>query len=85
MGSYFTISSTKWIEFPASNLLLVTCWYETPDGQKDTMRLAISLAQTIGLSRNPKISVIDPNRKKLWKRIWWSCLMRDCLVLLGMG
>ena len=68
-------------------LLLMTYWYETPDDQKDTwhwMGVAISLAQTIGLHRNPEKSNMEPQKKKLWKRIWWSCFMRDRLVALGM-
>lgn len=68
-------------------LLLLTYWYETPDEQKDTwhwMGVAISLAHTIGLHRNPENSDMEPSRKKLWKRIWWSCFMRDRLVALGM-
>lgn len=65
----------------------MTYWYETPDDQKDTwhwMGVAISLAHTIGLHRNPEDSNMEPNKKKLWKRIWWSCFMRDRLVALGM-
>ncbi|KAF8462143.1 fungal-specific transcription factor domain-containing protein [Kalaharituber pfeilii] len=69
-------------------LLLMTYWYETPDDQKDTwhwMGVAISLSHTIGLHRNPENSTaLDAKRKKLWKRIWWSCVMRDRLVALGM-
>jgi hypothetical protein len=68
-------------------LLLMTFWYETPDDQKDTwhwMGVAISLSHTIGLHRNPEKSNMDPKRQKLWKRIWWSCFMRDRLVALGM-
>ncbi|TVY37862.1 Cutinase transcription factor 1 beta [Lachnellula occidentalis] len=69
------------------SLLLMTYWYETPDDQKDTwhwMGVAISLAHTIGLHRNPDKSNMEPKQKKLWKRIWWSCFMRDRLVALGM-
>lgn len=69
------------------SLLLMTYWYETPDDQKDTwhwMGVAISLAHTIGLHRNPEKSNMEPSKKKLWKRIWWSCFMRDRLVALGM-
>jgi hypothetical protein len=65
----------------------MTYWYETPDDQKDTwhwMGVAISLAHTIGLHRNPEKSNMEPKLKKLWKRIWWSCFMRDRLVALGM-
>ncbi|KAL3422624.1 cutinase transcription factor 1 beta [Phlyctema vagabunda] len=69
------------------SLLLMTYWYETPDDQKDTwhwMGVAISLAHTIGLHRDPGTSNMDENKKKLWKRIWWSCFMRDRLIALGM-
>lgn len=65
----------------------MTYWYETPDDQKDTwhwMGVAISLAHTIGMHRNPETSNMEPSKKKLWKRIWWSCFMRDRLVALGM-
>ena len=68
-------------------LLLMTYWYETPDDQKDTwhwMGVSISLAQTIGLHRDPAKSSMDIKRQKLWKRIWWSCFMRDRLIALGM-
>ncbi|KAL9090879.1 MAG: hypothetical protein Q9165_005087 [Trypethelium subeluteriae] len=68
-------------------LLLMTYWYETPDDQKDTwhyMGLAISLAHTIGLHRNPDRSSMDQQRKKLWRRVWWSLYMRDRLIALGM-
>jgi hypothetical protein len=65
----------------------MTYWYETPDDQKDTwhwMGVAISLAHTIGLHRNTEDANMEPQKKKLWKRIWWSCFMRDRLVALGM-
>lgn len=65
----------------------MTYWYETPDDQKDTwhwMGVAISLAHTIGLHRDPEKSNMDPRSQRLWKRIWWSCFMRDRLVALGM-
>lgn len=68
-------------------ILLMTYWYETPDDQKDTwhwMGVAISLAHTIGLHRNPGSTNMTPRKQKLWKRIWWSCFMRDRLVALGM-
>jgi hypothetical protein len=65
----------------------MTYWYETPDDQKDAwhwMGIAISLAYTIGLHRNPENFNMEPRKKKLWKRIWWSCFMRDRLIALGM-
>lgn len=68
-------------------LLLMSYWYETPDDQKDTwhwMGVAISLAHTIGLHRDPGVTTMAPAKQKLWKRIWWSCFMRDRLIALGM-
>lgn len=65
----------------------MTYWYETPDDQKDTwhwMGVAISLAHTIGLHRNPDNGTMSPRKQRLWKRMWWSCFMRDRLIALGM-
>lgn len=65
----------------------MTYWYETPDDQKDTwhwMGVAISLAHTIGLHRNPETTSMSVPKQRLWKRIWWSCFMRDRLIALGM-
>lgn len=70
------------------SLLLMTQWYETPDDQKDShhwMGIAVSLAHTIGLNRNPEnSSSLDEMRQRLWRRIWWSTYMRDRLIALGM-
>jgi hypothetical protein len=69
------------------SLLLMTYWYETPDDQKDSWRwmaIAISLAHTIELHRSPDNPNVEPHNKKLWKRIWWSCFMRDRVIALGM-
>lgn len=68
-------------------ILLLTYYYETPDDQKDTwhwMGVATSVAQTIGLHRNPEKPNIASKKTKLWKRIWWSLYMRDRLIALGM-
>lgn len=65
----------------------MTYWYETPDDQKDTwhwMGVAISLAHTIGLHRNPDNGTMPIRKQRLWKRMWWSCFMRDRLIALGM-
>lgn len=65
----------------------MTYWYETPDDQKDTwhwMGVAISLAHTIGLHRNPDNGTMPIHKQRLWKRMWWSCFMRDRLIALGM-
>jgi hypothetical protein len=68
-------------------LLLMTYWYENPDDQKDTwhwMGVAMSMAHTVGLHRNPANTNMPERKQKLWKRIWWSCVMRDRLIALGM-
>ncbi|KAL5347528.1 hypothetical protein ACLOAV_007840 [Pseudogymnoascus australis] len=68
-------------------LLLMSFWLETPDGQKDTWHwigAAIASANSIGLHCNPANSTTDVKTQKLWKRIWWSCLMRDRLASLGL-
>jgi hypothetical protein len=65
----------------------MTYWSETPDEQKDAwywMGIALSLAYTIGLHRNPENSTMELSKRRLWKRIWWSCLMRDQLIALEM-
>ena len=70
------------------SLLLMTYWYETPDDQKDShhwMGIAVSLSHTIGLHRNPENSnSMDPQRRRLWRRMWWCTYMRDRLIALGM-
>ncbi|KAI0157669.1 transcription factor CTF1 [Xylariaceae sp. FL1272] len=69
-------------------LLLMSYWYETPDDQKDTwhwMGVAISLAHSIGLHRDTATrGTMTLRTQRLWKRIWWSCFMRDRMVALGM-
>lgn len=65
----------------------MTYWYEMPDDPKDTwhwMGVAISLAQTIGMHRDPAKSSLTLKRQRQWKRIWWSCIMRDRMIALGM-
>ena len=69
-------------------VLLMTYWYESPDDPKDVwhwLGIAISVARTIGLncdtSNAPLMSL---QQRRLWKRIWWSCYMRDRLIAIGM-
>ncbi|KAK4986231.1 hypothetical protein LTR50_005460 [Elasticomyces elasticus] len=67
-------------------LLLMTYWRERPNARKETLHwieIAVSLAQKIGLHRNPVDSVPQPWRQRLWKRIWWSAYMRDAQIALG--
>ncbi|SCO88873.1 related to Cutinase transcription factor 1 beta [Fusarium oxysporum] len=46
--------------------------------------VAISLAYTLCLHRDPSTTSMSSARQKLYKRIWWSCFMRDRLIALGM-
>ena len=49
------------------------------------MGIAISLAHTVGLHRNPEQSHMNIEKQHLWRRLWWSCFMRDQLVALGLS
>lgn len=69
------------------SVLLMTYWYESPNDPKDVwhwLGVAISTARTIGLNYNTEDSSLTQQKRRLWKRIWWSCYMRDRLVAIGM-
>jgi hypothetical protein len=64
----------------------MTYWYEPPDDPKDPwhwMGVVATLVHDIGLHKNPDNSSIDYNKRKLYRRIWWSYFMRDHLIALG--
>ncbi|KAM6529435.1 hypothetical protein FALCPG4_007571 [Fusarium falciforme] len=68
-------------------VLLMTFWYERPEDEKETWYwtgIALSLAQVLGLHRNPEHLDVSPEMKCLRKRIWWSCFVRDRLLALGL-
>ncbi|EEU40572.1 uncharacterized protein NECHADRAFT_75850 [Fusarium vanettenii 77-13-4] len=70
-------------------LLLMTLWYETPNEHRNTWHwidVAISQAFAAGLHRDPPFLSSPPliRIQRLRRRIWWTCLMRDRLVSLGM-
>lgn len=65
----------------------MTYWHDTTDGQKDLwhwISVTVNTAHTIDLQRDPALKGMDPIRAKLWKRVWWSCFMRDRLISLCM-
>ncbi len=69
------------------SILLMTYWYEAPDDSKDIwhwLGIAVSLARTIGINCDTSEAGIDMKTRKLWKRIWWCCFLRDRLISLGM-
>nr|POF17320.1 cutinase transcription factor 1 beta [Quercus suber] len=51
--------------------------------------VAISMAQTIGLHRDPSSrhfnSPISSSRRRVWANIWWSCFFRDRWLSFGYG
>jgi hypothetical protein len=69
-------------------VLLMTYWYESPDDPKDVwhwLGIATSLARTIGLNCDTSNApLMTPQQRRLWKRVWWSCYMRDRLIAIGM-
>lgn len=69
--------------------LLLSFWYEAPDDSKETWHwsgMAISQAQALGLHRSTvNASSLDPAKRRQRRRIWWSCVMRDRQIGLGMS
>jgi hypothetical protein len=68
---------------------LMTYWYESPDDPKDIwhwLGIAVSIAKTIGINCNTATTapLMTLTQRRLWKRIWWTCFMRDRLIALGM-
>ncbi|RFU29314.1 hypothetical protein B7463_g7050, partial [Scytalidium lignicola] len=65
-------------------LLLMSFWYENPNDGKDAwywIGAAISLLQIMGLSENANS---ENQHSRLFKRLWWSCYIRDVHVALSM-
>lgn len=68
-------------------------WYtDTEDrtGSWHWIGVAISLCQTIGLHRNLESGQHQKQRFsssqcRVWRRIWWSCYIRDAWLSFGMG
>ncbi|KAJ4248462.1 hypothetical protein NW762_012799 [Fusarium torreyae] len=68
------------------SLLLMTYWYDNPADEKDTwywMGIALTLAQVGGLHRDQQELPLSSQEKRLRRRIWWSCVLRDRLLALG--
>lgn len=69
-------------------VLLMTYWYESPDDPKDVwywLGIATSVARTIGINCDTSTApLMSQRQRQLWKRIWWSCYMRDRMIAIGM-
>lgn len=62
-------------------------WHEGLDEEEDAWHwtsLSISSVYRTGLNRDSETVKIEPRRRKLWKRIWWSCFVQDHLIAVGM-
>ncbi|KAL6897484.1 fungal-specific transcription factor domain-containing protein [Trichoderma evansii] len=72
--------------------LLMGFWHSKWDGHSQPWYwtgVAISLAQILGLHRDPdsvKFNTSFPShRRRLWRRLWWSCFFRDRSLSLTLG
>ncbi|EHK42217.1 hypothetical protein TRIATDRAFT_229782 [Trichoderma atroviride IMI 206040] len=72
--------------------LLMGFWHSNRDGHSQPWYwtgVAISLAQILGLHRDPdsfKFNTSFPShRRRLWRRLWWCCFFRDRSLSLTLG
>ena len=68
-------------------LVLMSLWYLTPDDQMDAhhwLQIAVSIAHRASLNRDPTFMNLSEDERRLRKRIWWCCLIRDPLLALGL-
>ncbi|KAK5051912.1 hypothetical protein LTR84_002715 [Exophiala bonariae] len=67
-------------------LLLMTYFHDKVDDSKHLWHKIINaryLALTIGLNNDLGQGKLDDRKRRLWKRIWWSCYIRDRTCALG--
>jgi hypothetical protein len=74
------------------SVLLLGFWYTDPQDHTGAwywIGIAVSLSQSIGLHRSPRLTsrTQQPSelRQSLMRRIWWTCLVRDRWVSLAKG
>ncbi|KAL4986314.1 fungal-specific transcription factor domain-containing protein [Aspergillus falconensis] len=70
------------------SLLLMGLHCEDPRGVGTTFywsRIAIAVAQSIGLHRSVTTSNLSLPEKRLYKRIWWTLVVRDRLTSVCLG
>ncbi|KAL2404012.1 Cutinase transcription factor 1 beta [Exophiala dermatitidis] len=69
------------------SLLLMNYWYVSENDPKDPwhwLGICISLATSIGMDQTDTYVRDDPRTRRLWRRIWWSCVMRDRIMAITM-
>lgn len=67
--------------------LLMSYFYERSNQPKDVWHwsgIAIATAVSVGLNGEPHHRSTSLKQRRLWKRIWNSCIMRDRLISAGM-
>lgn len=75
---------------PVIQTAILLAWFlEGPDDVTANgyywTRVAITVAQGIGLHRNMEKSGLPEIEKKIWKRIWWTLFTRDRSTAVAMG
>ncbi|KIX07561.1 uncharacterized protein Z518_02214 [Rhinocladiella mackenziei CBS 650.93] len=69
------------------SLLIINYWYVSENDQKDPwhwLGVCVSLATSIGMNQPATYARKDPRTSRLWRRIWWACVMRDRIMAVSM-
>ena len=74
------------------SVILLGLWYNDTNDRQGAwywIGMAISLSQSMGLHRRIRLaapsSPIPERREKLYRRIWWTCFVRDRWLSLASG
>jgi hypothetical protein len=65
----------------------MTYYHEDTDGLKHLrhwLSIAHRMAIDICLNQEPSFDSSDAKRHKMWKRLWWCCIIRDRACAIGM-
>ncbi|KIW42594.1 uncharacterized protein PV06_06126 [Exophiala oligosperma] len=69
------------------SLLLINYWYVSENDQKDPWHwcgVCISISISLGLNQRITYYQRDLKTCRLWRRIWWTCVMRDRITAVSM-
>ncbi|CAG8417005.1 unnamed protein product [Penicillium salamii] len=70
------------------SLFLLSFWRGSPTEERDVrfwLGAAISLAQKKGMHVMSKLSFLNINDQRVWKRIWWALYVRDQQTSAALG
>lgn len=69
--------------------ILMGWWSDGPEEATSNVfywtRVAISIAQGVGMHRSVEKSEMPDIEKRMWKRIWWGLFVRDRSTAMAMG